>query len=214
MKHKLLPLLLAVTLLTSCSTAYKSTQTPDDVYYSPAPPAETKKNEDKYENYTSSNDDDYIRMKIRNRTRWQSLDDFDYWNDTRYYQNTYSFFQNNWNNGYIWNNWNNPFVSFGYVNHCNCYCPYNNIKTGFYTPIKQSPVTRPDLKTYGNTKYNNSNALGNTIKKVFSDGRSYNNKNSESSSSSSNGRSYSPSSGSSSSSGSGSSGSVSRPPRN
>ena len=211
MKYKFLPFLLAVALLTSCSTAYKSTQTPDDVYYSPAPPAETKKNEDKkedkYETYTSSNDDEYIRMKIRNRTRWQSLDDYYYWNDTRYYQNTYSYYQNNWNNGYIWNNWNNPFVSVGYVSHCNCYCPYNNIKTGYYTPITPTPVTRPDLKTYRNTKYINGNTLGNSIKKVFSDGRSYNNKNSGSSNS--NGRSYSPSSGSGSSSGC-----VSRPPKN
>ena len=34
---------------------------------------------DKYETYTSSEDDNYLRMRIRNRNRWCTIDDFDYW---------------------------------------------------------------------------------------------------------------------------------------
>lgn len=42
MKHKILPIISTVLILSSCSTAYKSTQTPDDVYYSPATGIEEK----------------------------------------------------------------------------------------------------------------------------------------------------------------------------
>lgn len=220
MKYKLLPCLALVFIFASCSSTYKATQTPDDVYYSPAPPAvaenENKKN-DKYEEYVSSQDDQYIRMKVRNRNRWQWIDDYDYWNDTRYNPyNSYSYYQNNWNSWYTWNSWNNPFYTVGYNNHCCCYSPYNNISYGYYYPVKVPGTTRSNVGSYYNNNYNNNNQNNNI--KVFSSSssviRGYNNKNSNSNSgsSSSTNRSYTPSSSSSSSSSS--SGTISRPKRN
>ncbi len=219
MKYRLLPCLFLVFVLASCSSTYKATQTPDDVYYSPAPPAvadnENNKNDNnKHEEYVSSQDDQYIRMKVRNRNRWQTIDDYDYWNDTRYNPyNSYSYYQNNWNSWYTWNSWNNPFYTVGYSNHCCCYSPYNNISTGYYYPVKVPGTTRSNLGSYYNNNYGNTNQNGN-IKYNSSQSilRGYNNKNSNSSSNSTN-RSYTPSSNNSSSSSS-SSGSVSRPKRN
>lgn len=101
MKDKILPVLLASALLASCST-YKSGQTPDDVYYSPAKEVsykEEKEEEEKYEEDMTSRDDQYLKMKVRYRNKWSSIDDYDYWYDSRY-------------------------------NHCHCSC--NHSTTSYY----------------------------------------------------------------------------------
>lgn len=215
MKYRLLPCLILVLMVASCSTAYKSTQTPDDVYYSPAPPAvadneNNKDEENKYEEYVSSQDDQYIRMKIRNRNKWQLIDDYEYWNDTRYNPfSTYNYYQNNWNSWYTWNSWNNPFYTVGYSNPCCCYSAYNNIKTGYYYPVKVPGTTRSNLGSFHNSNYSNTNQNTNVKNIINNPTRGYNNKNNSSSSGSTD-RSYTPSSNSSSGSSS-SSGGVSRP---
>ncbi len=61
MKNNLVCLLCAITLFFSCSPAYKTSQTPDDVYYSPGKNSSTR---------TSmilkpSSDDYYLRMKAK-----------------------------------------------------------------------------------------------------------------------------------------------------
>jgi alkanesulfonate monooxygenase SsuD/methylene tetrahydromethanopterin reductase-like flavin-dependent oxidoreductase (luciferase family) len=91
MKHTLLLTVLSIGFLASCSTAFKAGQTPDDVYYSPGREITSAKQEEKdqrqkeeYQEYVSSQDDRYLRMKVANRNRWSSLDDFDYWHDSRY----------------------------------------------------------------------------------------------------------------------------------
>ena len=91
-----------VVLLSSCSTAYQSAQTPDDVYYSPGATVERaervrnsrSRDEQQYQEYISSQDDAYLRRKVANRSRWSSIDDFSYWNDCRYtfYPSTYNYF--------------------------------------------------------------------------------------------------------------------------
>jgi len=64
-KH-LLPVALAVALA-SCSTAYRSGQTPDDVYYSPAPEQPTYKTSDKSSDYvTTENEQDRNSYNYRN----------------------------------------------------------------------------------------------------------------------------------------------------
>lgn len=88
MKDKILPIIIAGFLLASCSSAYRSGQTPDDVYYSPTRElarVEEKEEEKKVEEKrTETADDQYLKMKVRNRYRWTGIDDYDYWNDTRY----------------------------------------------------------------------------------------------------------------------------------
>jgi len=89
MKRHIFYLICVAAVFTSCSSAYKSTQTPDDVYYSPGTArevryADNRSNDDRYEDYVNSNDDQYLRMKVQNRARWNGIDDYDYWNDSRY----------------------------------------------------------------------------------------------------------------------------------
>lgn len=114
MKQAILLSLLGIGILSSCSTVYKSGQTPDDVYFSPGRELtgrdEVKLDEEKaqYQDYVSSLDDRYLRMKVASRSRWSTLDDFDYWYDSRYDFNAYNGFNYNyysslnpyWNPGY------------------------------------------------------------------------------------------------------------------
>ncbi len=223
MNCKVLLLGLFTASLVSCSTAYKAGQTPDDVYYSPAREAVTKKEKekDRYEDVVRNEDDQYLRMKVRNRNRWSTIDDYDYWYDGRYDFGCYNYNyygRNNWNLGY-----GRPIYNNGY--HPGYYGYPIIITKG--TPLRPSNVNRPALGGYkNNTGYNNSNGLGNSFKKVISSSNStYNNGNSGNSNTynspaSTPSRTYTPSSGSSStpsSSGSSSSGSssggVSRPAR-
>ena len=119
MKRMILGSLLTIGLLSGCSTAYQSGQTPDDVYYSPGRDGGSRREEEKvreqqerYEEYASSQDDRYLRMKVANRNRWSGIDDFDYWYDSRYDFSRYNHFSN-WNSFYTWNNPLNPSFSYG-----------------------------------------------------------------------------------------------------
>src|ERR1044072_6888527 len=85
MKKNLVFLLCMIALFFSCSPAYKTSQTPDDVYYSPGQKIYV---DDQYETYASP-DDDYLRMKAHDYNKWSSLDDYDYWYDSRYYASNY-----------------------------------------------------------------------------------------------------------------------------
>lgn len=216
MNSKLLLLFFTITTLASCSTAYKTGQTPDDVYYSPVR-FYGENSEEKKE--TAQNREDYseerqIRMRIYDR-RWRSFD-----NDI--YYNPYQF-------GYNYGYYYNPFYyTFPVYNTCACACVPSNPKTstprmtnlgGYGTGYNYVNTTNSNPKYNIQSRksprgYNNSNntsSLGNTLNKVFNNGNSSNNNNS----SSSNTRSYSPSSSSSSSSSGSSSsgGSTSRPAR-
>lgn len=132
----------------SCTTAYKTGQTPDDVYFSPL------RAEDEYVSREDRNDrkyrgteeeyydDRYLRMKVRNRYRWSDLDEW------YYYGNRY--------NSVYYNNWNNPWTPYSYWNAC--YNPY------YYGTVYVTPKT---VNTYsGPRRFNlnsyNSNALTNS----------------------------------------------------
>lgn len=232
MKTPILLLAFTALLFTSCTTAYKTGQTPDDVYYSPARPQDEykeaeSKNERKYRYDDDYYDDRYLRMKVRNRNRWSDLDNW-------YYYDRYSIGYN-----YYFGSFNNPFNAWNYYYNPYCCCVNNfnyafiNPKTSIAPPVikrqfnlagytntatnnnntgllktRNNTTTRP---VYNNTN-NNNNSLSNKVRTIFS------NDNSGSGSS----RTYSPSSsgssggssrGSSSGSG-GSGGGVSRPGRN
>ncbi len=227
MNAKLLLLAFSAAAISSCSTAYKSGQTPDDVYYSPAKFEENKdkeeKEEDKNDQTQQSSEDRRIRQTVRDR-RWRVFDNDDY---------TYN---------------NSPY------NHCNCNCNtygyYYNPKyypTPIYTttPIKNTTPRKINLNSYNgystatantvttksNTivstpKYNNSNAtsapkkqtfVGKIFRAITSKEASTSTTENKSNSGSTNTRSYPSSSNSGSSSSSSSSGSsgtsVPRPAR-
>jgi len=214
MKHSFFLALIAIGLLTGCSSAYKSTQTPDDVYYSPAQgsaeSASTNKQQDRYEQYMSSNDDRYLAMKVHNYSLWSPLDDYGYWYDTRYSYNNwggYGGYYNNYYNcggyGYGWGSWYNPV----YVVAC-----YKNPKVSTGS-TSGSNITAYQNKNYNNSNYSyynpklgntsntsNTNSFGTLIRRTFTPAQSTNNSSSNNNSYSNPVRVFTPSTNSSSTS--------------
>ncbi len=197
MNKNVLPLMLSVLVFASCSSAYRATQTPDDVYYSPGKAREyASANNDNYsnggggyDNYTSSSEDNYLRMKVQNRYQWDALDNNDYWYSPSYaYNNFYGF---NSFNPYSFNSWGlsyyySPFANLQPYNWFNNYYPSYGFGFGYspysmglyshgygygyygYTPstvIVNSPArartSRPLLGSYVNGNYNNRNSYSN-----------------------------------------------------
>ena len=156
MKRNLLYPLFAIAILTGCSSAYRTSQTPDDVYYSPAKKI-IAADQDQYESYASSSDDEYLRMKVRDHERWSAIDDYDYWNDSRYYSNNYY----------------NPYTSFislgvgfGGYPYYTSYNPYwyNSWYSPYYTvvyyknpKVYYQSANRYNVAGYNNRNYNNYN---------------------------------------------------------
>ncbi len=112
MKKIFINSIITISLLTGCSSVYQSGQTPDDIYFSPgkevgvAAVRRNNNNEDRYQEYTSTSDNQYLRMRVANRNRWSNIDDFSYWNDMRHNFSPFSFnTMNNFNN---WGWGNNP----------------------------------------------------------------------------------------------------------
>jgi hypothetical protein len=117
-----LPLLALSAAIFSCSTPYKSGQTPDDVYFSPGRPEKeyVEREEARPEprdNYVAQ-EDHYLRMRVRNRQRWSDIDD--------YYRDPYAY-------NYRYCNCSceaNPRLSWGYY-----YSPYSG-----YSPVAYKPA--------------------------------------------------------------------------
>lgn len=181
--------LILVAGLSGCSSAYRTGQTPDDVYYSPtrevasyATVDNDRRNGSRYNNRNSGYDDqhydDYwLRMRVRNRYRWSAFDDYG-WNDYGYnswnswgYNNSfgsygyYSPFSYNsyWNNYYYWNSWYNPYCGGIIVVN-----PKNN-------PVVYNKVRNFSLAGYNNNTYSTSNRSGNF--RMQSSRSGYNNSN-------------------------------------
>ncbi len=214
MKSAILLLALTVVVLSSCTTAYNTGQTPDDVYYSPARPqdeyVQSEKRNDR--NYRYSDDyyeDRYLRMKVQNRYRWSDLDDW-YGSERRYRYTVYTgynLYNNPWTPQTYWNSYYNPYYS-------HCYTT-GNIKTTAYTKPRIF-----NLNTYTSTTTNtrkiNSNSFKNTSNTYYETSTRDRNSNSNSGSflrnifngnNSSSGSKVNTSSGNSSGNSSGSSGS-------
>jgi len=82
MKTTLLHILLvAVVILSGCTTLYRTGQTPDDVYYSPARPENEylvmhREEMRRYRTVEEDYEDRYLRMRVRDRNRWDELNDW------------------------------------------------------------------------------------------------------------------------------------------
>ncbi len=201
MKHSLLPVLLAAGLLTSCSSAYKATQTPDDVYYSPARSVAMR--EDRVSNdgyYTANNyyDDRYLSMKVRNHALWNSLDDYSYWYDSRYnFYNRFTYY-NPATLSYDWVYGGNPYLynySSFYITMSGYGCGgwYNpGYVVAFYkNPGINGTTSGSNITAYRNKNYNTINyptinskptinqqgnsSFGSLVRKTFSPAPSANN---------------------------------------
>lgn len=116
--------LLALSFLASCTTAYKSGQTPDDVYFSPEREqgiyvrADENSSYRRYDtrnrdqDYYEMQNDRYLRMRVADRNRWSYVDDYyrnpyayNYYSNHHYYNNTY------WNARNYWNYYYNPYAT-------------------------------------------------------------------------------------------------------
>ena len=213
MQSKILLFALSVAAFSSCSTAYKTGQTPDDVYYSPVRPVAEKKYTEREDYRRPVNNDYEITMTIRDY-RWRNFrDDYDF----DYSPYNYATFKTP-NYGYYYNPYYYPWAI--YTGRIGYSAPVNttprmvnlNAYSGYNTRVAKGKTN--GTLTFSNTssQYNNSNRsgsrLGNILRQTIETTPMI--------PSSNNNRSYSPSSGSSSgssSSGGSSSGSVSRPGR-
>jgi hypothetical protein len=143
-------------------------------------------------------DDRYLRMKIANRYRWGSLDNFDYWYDSRYDFGAYNY--GGYNSGSYYYNQLNPYAYWnpGYnlgIGYGTRYPGFGGWSSPVYTVVhyyanpksgggstSTSNITAFRNKGYnnGNTNYTNPKApgytppnttsFGNLLKRVFTGG--------------------------------------------
>jgi hypothetical protein len=224
MKRQILLLAITAAALSSCTTAYKTGQTPDDVYFSPTRPqdeyvrVEERDEPGQYDD--DYYDDRYLRMKVQNRTQWAYLDDWYAYDRYGYRAN---FYYGSYYNPYTsWNYYYNPYCR----NNVIAYYPGQTGHPGIVNVAQNVPKPRTfNLLSYSNTNLNNANnnsgrnsyksglsspvynnrnsnnGFSNTLKQIFNGATNIGNSNSSYSPPT---RSYSPSSGSSSSSSGGS----------
>ncbi|HEY2720639.1 MAG TPA: hypothetical protein VGI82_02880 [Chitinophagaceae bacterium] len=229
MRSSILLLVLAAVIFGSCTSAYKTGQTPDDVYFSPQRPQDeyvnVKDNDDsRYYGDDVYSDDEYLRLKVHNRLMWSELDDYNYDPVYSYGYNNAWDWSSPWSPYASWNYFYNPYCSpiffskqptLAYshprIFNLNTYnspqltnTNYLNRKNGIYNNnYNNNSYNRPIRMVGVNPSNNNgSSSTGNFLRNVFT-GSSNNSGNNNNSSSSNSGRSSSSSSGSSSSGGGG-----------
>lgn len=174
MKSTILLLAFFTAVFSSCTSAYKTGQTPDDVYYSPERPqdeyVQAQKQNDRYQYSEDYYDDRYLRMKVANPYLWNDLNDW-------YSYERYGFGQN-----YYYGSYYNPYNSWNY--YYNPYCHsygntivYSNPKTTNYKPPVKPRVF--NLAAYTNTNYNNNNNSSAVTRRYNNNAKtnSYNNSN-------------------------------------
>lgn len=219
MNSKFLLLLFSVAGFTSCSTAYRSSQTPDDVYFSPVRPVDDDERRDEQKDSTftvnnAGNDSNYPSSTIGYpRSRDYDYDyGYRYPRHRRYRSNsTYVYVDPKLPGG------GKPIVttkprkfnpkSYSSDAPSATSDPVRDPKTGKTTTTSSSRGNTP-VRTFDTRSSNSGSALGNIMKNIFNGSGSDNNNSSSGSS-----RSSSTSNSSSSGSSSGSSGSNSAPVR-
>jgi hypothetical protein len=148
-----IPVLAILLLASGCTTAYKSGQTPDDVYYSPERPQDDyvrveNRDERKYRNVHEYRDDRTTRMRVRDR-RWSTLeDDYLYYSYRPYFYTSPYFFNNPWDSHLYWNHFYNPYHSNIIV--VNPRTPVSNRPRTFNMNTYNPPVGNSNTKTGSN----------------------------------------------------------------
>jgi hypothetical protein len=231
MQRQILLLAITAAALSSCTTAYKTGQTPDDVYFSPTRPQDEyvrveEKQDDRYQYDEKYYDDRYLRMKVHNPSQWSTLDDWYSYDRLGYSYNSY--YGSYYNPYTSWNYYYNPYCHNNVIAYHPGYIGQTSVAQNVPKPRNFNLASYTNINNYNNANnsvkmnsyktgmvrpvYNNrnsNNSFSNTLKQIFNTGTNVNS--SSNSSYSSPSRSYSPSSGSSSGGGgsSGSSGSSS-----
>jgi hypothetical protein len=160
MQSKILLFALSVAAFSSCSTAYKTGQTPDDVYYSPVKVVqETSRTERREEPQRYTVKSDYeITMGIRDR-RWRDFrDDYDY--DNSPYNYCYC---NCKNSSYYYNPYYYPWAIYTtrvtYTTPVNTTPRMVNLNTynGYSTRVAVGKTNGTSTFSNPSSQYNNSN---------------------------------------------------------
>lgn len=169
MKGKILLFAFTAISAASCTTAYKTGQTPDEVYYSPARPQdEYVQRQDREDDRKFRSDEDvylddrYLRMKVRNRDRWSDLDDPYFYNYYRYSTFNCNCFNNPWTPSVYWNSYFNPYyhgtilVNPGSIANTT---KYSGPRTINLNTFNNTAITNGN---YSNPKFNNGNGYPST----------------------------------------------------
>ena len=163
MKTKHILFLGLMVAFSSCSTAYRSGQTPDDVYYSPAPPQDmyvSTDNQDERESYaynnnTANREDLEIRRGIRD-SRYRDnnvivqlgIGGYVPYNYDPFGYNSYGF------NSYGYNSYGyDPYISHGYGYGYNSlyYNPYNIYNNSIFASPYNNYYYSPQVYVYTGT---------------------------------------------------------------
>ncbi|MBA3674700.1 MAG: hypothetical protein H0W75_07045 [Chitinophagaceae bacterium] len=178
MKTNFLLFAIIIATISSCSTSYKTGQTPDDVYYSPARYDYDSVRTERRDNTVYDNSEDReIRRRVYNR-RNRRYDD-------TYERSNYPYGNNNYPYG---NNYPPVYTNPKYGTTPNTSQPRKTNLGGYSTTTATDSVSyrsgKPGstgstpLRTFGNSNNSssdNKSGLGSFIKRVFSSDGSYNN---------------------------------------
>ncbi|RYG51872.1 MAG: hypothetical protein EOO01_07675 [Chitinophagaceae bacterium] len=243
MRSYILFLALAALTFSSCTTAYKTGQTPDDVYYSPVRPQDeyvaVQQQDDRY--YDGGPDyytDRYLRMRLNNRYQWSALDDYYFTNPYAYnYYGGYSNWNNPWNSYWAWNSYCNPYYSSPIFiknpiryqqipSRAVVFNPKSYLNTSLPSPQANANYRKgnggnggagsyytPGSNGGGSSRYNNSNSRNYSNSSNNNNSSNNSSRNNNTPSNSTPTRSYTPSSSNSSSSGRSGSSSSTAPSR-
>lgn len=169
MKNTLLVLLLSGLTLSGCRTAFPEAQTPDDVYYSPEMPGND------YER-VETDEDRYLRMKVRDRRHWNELNDW-YTYERWTYGMNYSF-GTPFHPFYNWNVFHNPYWGVGTaiprtpnrprVSNLNTYQTPSGNGSSQINPF--NPKLNPVRSTGSNRPLINTQTIGGGLRDIFSNG--------------------------------------------
>lgn len=169
MKNILFLMLMTALTTTSCRTAFPEAQTPDDVYYSPEWGGK------EYERI-ETDEDRYLRMKVRNRRDWDDLNEW-YTYERWTYRPNFSF-GTPFHPYYNWNVLHNPYWGITTAPRVPNRPRVSNLST-FENPVgvnntPNNPVN-PKLnapRTPGtiNGSPRNNNSVGGGLRDVFGNG--------------------------------------------
>ncbi|HEY9362874.1 MAG TPA: hypothetical protein VIQ00_06415 [Chitinophagaceae bacterium] len=158
MKSTILLLAFSAALLSSCTTAYKTGQTPDDVYFSPERQQDEyvqvdNKNDRYYQSDDDYYEDRYLRMKVQDRYRWSDLDDYYYNNRYAYGSFGNVYYNNPWNPYNYWNHYYNPYYPSVIILNPKTTTTYNRPRTVNLNAYNNNQLLN---NNYSNPKVNNA----------------------------------------------------------
>ena len=177
MRSSILLLVLSATVFAGCSSAYKTGQTPDDVYFSPQRQhdeyvsVKESDNSHYFSNDEYYNEDQYLRMKVHNRVEWSQFDDWYNYSPSYSYMYYNTLWSSPWTPYTYWNYYYNPYCSpviigskAGTVyNHPRIF----NLNSYNSTLLTNQNYTNPKGGSLYNNNYNNyNNTFGKPVKVV------------------------------------------------